>query len=207
MTIVLAKRLLARFLGSATALLMLLAMAAGCGGDSDSDNSSTSTPAPSDAAETPTPLPGTPAPPDPTLAIERFEEFVDYVEDQDPESAWDLYIASVPGDLTNYNDTLGCAFGIFGNESVKMKHMFDRIAPFTVEETFGAAAGSLQIEIKLTGQDDQEYLATLIREPADAPYRLRFFNNGRPATVPGAPDPFPSPEDPQGYCGIWTGPR
>lgn len=191
----------------ALALLLCLTLAFGCGDDDNADGSGTSTPDISDAVETPTPMPGTPAPPDPTLATDRFFEFVEDVQAEEAESAWALYIASVPGDLTLANETLGCPYGIFTSELPKMKHMFDRITPLTLEETFGAAAGSLQIEVKLTGQDGNEYLATLIREPQDAAYRIRFFNSGRPAAVPGAPDPFPSPEDPQGFCGIWTGPR
>jgi len=158
-------------------------------------------------AESPSPEPGTPAPPDPMLATERFDEFVAYVQEEDLESAWSVYIASVPGDLASHNATLGCEYAIFADELPRMRNMFDRITPYTVQETFGAAAGSLQIEIRLLGQDENEYLATLIRDPASAPYRIRFFNNGRPSSQPGVPEPFPSPEDPRGFCGIWTGPR
>lgn len=185
-------------------LCMTLALACS---DDDGENVVTSSPNPSDQAETPSPSPGTPAPPDPMLATNTFFEFVDFVQSEDVVPAWDLYIASVPDDLTQHNAALGCEYGLFGNELVKMKNMFDRIAPLTVIETFGAAQGSLQIEIKLLGSDGKEYLATLVREPQDAPYRIRFFNSGRPAVVPGAMDPLPSPEDPQGFCGIWTGPR
>lgn len=202
----LCKNLKAPRFGPAVALLMCVTFVLACGDDDNADDAGAGAGGPG-SSESPSPAPGTPAPPDPTLATNQFFEFVEFVQADDAESAWELYVASVPGDLTQHNAALGCEFGIFASELTAMKHMFDRIAPLTVEETFGAAQGSLQIEIRLMGNDDNEYLATLIREPSDAPYRLRFFNSGRPAAVPGAPDPFPSPEDPRGFCGIWTGPR
>lgn len=157
--------------------------------------------------ETPTQASGTPAPPDPEMARQVFFDFVDAVQGDDLDAAWEMYIASVSGDLTQHNAVLGCQYAAFSGEFSRMQNMFERISPLTVDEIFGAASGSLQIELRLTGEDGNAYLATLMRDPPDAPYRLRFFNSGRVAQEPGVPDPFPSPEDPQGYCGIWTGPR
>lgn len=186
----------------ALALAILAGLACG-----DDDGESGETPTPADSAETATPAAGTPAPPDPELARRIFFDFVDAVLANDVDAAWAMYIASMPGDTSQHNATLGCQYGVLADDMEKMQHMFERLSPFTVDEIFGAAAGSLQIELKLTGADGMSYLATLVREPPSADYRLRFFNSGRVAQQPGVPDPFPSPEDPQGFCGIWTGPR
>lgn len=187
---------------------MLALIILSCGGNDDSGGSTTPTPD-ENASSTPeaSPASGTPAEPDPALARQTFESFVDAVQAEELERAWELYIASVPGDLMQHNAQLGCAFFAFADEFTRMQHMFERIAPLEVEQEFGAATGSLTIELALTGADGNPYLATLFRDPPDAPYRLRSFNNGRAANEPGVPDPFPSPEDPQGYCAIWTGPR
>ena len=87
-----------------------------------------------------------------------------------------------------------------------MKNLFQRLAPFETVASF-PIEGTGTVELRVRGQDGVEYLATLRRvEPAES-YRLLFFNNGQVSQVPGAPDPLPSPDDPQGYCGIWTGGR
>lgn len=186
--------------------VIALALFTACG-DDGSNAADGATPTTVDGGETPTQAPGTPAPADPEMARQVFLDFVDAVEGGDLDAAWGMYIASVPGDLTQHNALLGCQYAAFSGEFSRMQNMFERIAPFTVDEIFGAASGSLQIELKLTGEDGSGYLATLMRDPPDSAYRLRFFNSGRVAQQPGVPDPFPSPEDPQGYCGIWTGPR
>jgi hypothetical protein len=191
------------FLLAATILLAALPLACG---DDDSASAPSQTPE-SSPGVTASPDPGTPAPADPALAQQVFEDFVSAVQDGQLEEAWGLYIASVPGDTEQHNATLGCDFFAFANEFDKMKHMFHRLEPLAVDEVFRAATASLSVELKLSGADDNSYLATLQREPADAVYRVRSFNNGRPALQPGVPDPFPSPEDPQGFCAIWTGPR
>lgn len=187
-------------------IFLTLSLATACGGDDAGDGVVTDPPTTS-ASATASPAPGTPAPANASLARQVFADFVQAVLDGDLEAAWSMYIASVPDDVTQYNETLGCSRGAFGGEFPKMQHMFDRIAPLTVDEVFGGASASLVIELQLSGEDGNSYLATLLREPSDADYRLRFFNSGRVAAQPGVPDPFPSPEDPQGFCGIWTGPR
>jgi hypothetical protein len=87
-----------------------------------------------------------------------------------------------------------------------MRHLFQRLAPFETVQSF-PVEGTGTVELRVRGKDGVEYLATLQRvEPAE-PYRLLFFNSGQVSQVPGAPDPLPSPDDPQGYCAIWTGGR
>lgn len=194
-----------RILVMAFAVVFLASLAMACG---DDDDGPTASPSPdASSSVTPTLAPGTPAPADPALARRVFGDFVAAVQDGDMEQAWGMYIASVPGDLEQYNATLGCSYIAFADEFGRMQHMLERVAPLTIDDVFGAATASLSIELTLTGADGNSYLATLQREPPDAAYRITAFNNGRPAAVPGAPDPFPSPEDPQGYCAIWTGPR
>ena len=190
----------------AAAAVFALALAVACGDDGDNSNA-TPTPDGDSDSVTATPEPGTPAPADPALARQVFDEFVEAVQDDDLETAWSLYVASVPGDEEAHNGSLGCSRQVFGGEFPNMQNMFDRIAPLSVDQVFGGASRSPQVELQLTGADGSGYLATLLRDPPSAPYRLRFFNSGRVAAQPGVPDPFPSPEDPRGFCGIWTGPR
>lgn len=188
------------FAGIAVALTLAVA----CGEDGDVTSVASPT---SDAGNADSVMTGTPAPADPALAREAFDDFVDAVQRGDVDTAWNLYVASVPGDGQEHNASLGCDRAAFNTDFLGMQNMFERIAPLSVNEVFGAATGSLSIELVLTGGDGEPYLATLLREPADAPYRVKSFNNGRTAAEPGVPDPLPSPEDPRGYCAIWTGPR
>lgn len=188
-------------LSVAAALLLLGSLACG-----DDDAASEATPTPFDDTELPSPA-GTPAPPDPDLARSVFSQFVDAVQDGALETAWSLYAGNATDEDEEQDPALGCEEFVFAGEFEQMQHMFERIAPLTVNEVFGNATGSLRIELTLTGADGNSYLATLVREPPSADYRMRFFNIGRAALQPGVPDPFPSPEDPRGFCGIWTGPR
>ncbi|MFQ5471851.1 MAG: hypothetical protein ACE5FA_03045 [Dehalococcoidia bacterium] len=187
--------------------LALTAFAVACGGgDSGTDTSPNADP--DNDSPTVSPATGTPAPPDPELARSVFDQFVEAVQDNKIEEAWGLFIASIPGgDVQQHNEDLGCQFVAFGDEFPRMQHMFERIAPFELVEAFGNAGANLFIELKLRGADGNDYLARLEREPAHASYRVQSFNIGRPSLQPGVPDPFPSPEDPRGFCAIWTGSR
>ena len=194
-------------LACALVVIGLLAVMVSCG-DSDGTGSPKATTDASESSPTTLPATGTPAPPDAVAAHQAFRKFVSAVQEDDIEGAWDLYIASVPsGGFEVHNEALGCEFTGFGAEFSRMQHMFARIAPLELIESFGSAGENLFIELKVLGADDNEYLVRLLRDPAHADYRIQSFNNGRPALVLGAPDPFPSPADPQGFCGIWTGPR
>ena len=187
--------------------LAIAALALACGGDG-SDTNPSSTTDPDSGSPTASPATGTPAPPDPELAQAVFDQFVDAVQADELEEAWGLFIASIPGgDSQQHDEDFGCEFVAFGDEFPRMHNMFERIAPLDLIESFGNAGANLFIELKLRGTDGNDYLARLEREPAHASYRLQSFNNGRPALEPGVPDPFPSPEDPRGFCAIWTGPR
>ncbi len=187
--------------------LALAALAVACGGD-DSDADASPTADSNNGSPAASPATGTPAPPDPELAQAVFDQFVDAVQNDEIDEAWGLYIASIPGEsFDQYNQDLGCQFGGFADEFPRMRHMFERIAPLELVEAFGNAGGNLFIELKLLGADGNNYLTRLEREPAHASYRVQSFNKGRPALQPGVPDPFPSPEDPRGFCAIWTGPR
>jgi hypothetical protein len=81
------------------------------------------------------------------------------------------------------------------------------MAPFEVTETYATAPGSPKIEMRLIGADGTSFLGTVVRVHPLEQYRVQFLNNGNPSRVPGAPDPQPSPDDPMGICGIWTGGR
>ncbi len=189
------------------AALALLTMAIACG---DGDNSISPSPTgdPNGGSPAASPATVTPAPPDAVAAQQAFSKFVATVQEDEIEDAWGLYIASVPGgEFEEHNEGLGCQFPAFGAEFPRMQHMFARIAPLELVESFGSAGGNLFIELKVLGADGNEYLARLLRDPAHVDYRVQSFNSGRPALELGVPDPFPSPEDPQGFCAIWTGPR
>lgn len=194
-------------LACALVIVGLLAITVSCS-NGDGTEAPPATADTSDSSPSASPATGTPAPPDAVSAQRAFSRFVAAVQEDDIEGAWDLYIASIPsGGFEEHDETLGCEFTGFGAEFARMQHMFARIAPLELVESFGSAGANLFIELKVLGADGNEYLARLLREPAHADYRIQSFNNGRPALVLGAPDPFPSPEDPQGFCAIWTGPR
>ena len=185
--------------------LALVALAVACGSDDSAAPPTTDSNNDSPAAS---PATGTPAPPDPELAQSTFDQFVDAVQNDELEQAWELYIASIPGaGLDQHNEAFGCQFIGFADEFPRMQHMFERIAPLELVESFGNAGDNLFIELKLLGADGNDYLTRLEREPAHASYRIQSFNKGRPALEPGVPDPLPSPEDPRGFCAILTGPR
>ena len=171
-----------------------------CGGGSDD-----STPTPL-INSSPTPIPS-PLPPDPEAGTGVFQEFVDSVMANDVERAWNLYAASVAGTTDEHNDAYGCDFGAFSYEFPLMQNLLSRAAPFEVTETFGAATGSVIIEMRLKGADGLSFLGTVVRVQPLEEYRVQFLNSGEVARVPGAPDPLPSPGEPTGACGIWAGPR
>jgi hypothetical protein len=168
-----------------------------CGGSDRSETSASidSTPSP------------TAAPRDPAAAEAALHEFVEAVQSGRLEDAWSLYAASVPGDTTKHRADRGCDYGVFTFEFPNMQHLFQRAAPFQVNQWYGSALGVTVVELSVRGRDGADYLATLARALDHEPYQLMFLNNGRPAFEPGVPDTFPSPEDPRGFCGIWTGSR
>jgi hypothetical protein len=170
-----------------------------CGGGGDVKDDS---PASAGADSTPSP-----APADGIEARQKLDEFVAAATAEDLPTAWSLYAASITGTTERHRQDLGCDYNAFGNELPRMKTMFERLAPFETVEAFGAIAGSPSIELRLRAQEGSEYLATLRRIEPYEPYRVVFFNSGRVSMVPGAPDPLPSPGEPQGFCGIWTGAR
>lgn len=176
------------------------ALAAACGGD---DDGATTTPG---VADSPTPI-ATPLPPDPAAGTGIFQEFVEAVQADDLEKAWSLYAASIKGTTEEHNASYGCDFGAFSFEFPRMQHLFERMVPYQVTETYGAAPGSLIIEMRLLGSDGTSFLGTVVRVQPLEQYRVRFLNSGEVSAVPGAPDPQPSPGDPTGICGIWTGAR
>ena len=178
-------------LGVFTACVILGA----CGGD-DEPPAERTTP-----SATPSAAPG-----NPIEARQVLDDFVAALAAGDIQAAWRQYAASVPGPTLNHRAEFGCEFVAFENEFPRMKNLFQRLAPFETVESF-PIEGTGRVELRVRGQDGVEYLATLQRvEPAE-PYRLLFFNSGQVSQVPGAPDPLPSPDDPQGYCAIWTGGR
>lgn len=193
--------LLARAL--ATTGVLLLTIAAACsGGDDDSSDTTT------DSA-TPTGLPTespTPAPANPLEAQSVFEEFVAAVQDDDVDTAWNLYTASIPGATDDHNPNLGCSYEDFSFEFPRIVNLFSREVPFDVVQYFGGASPTTPIEIRLTGATGDEYLVTMLRVEPNERYRLRFMNNGRVPPL-GEVNPLPSPGDPQGFCGIWNGNR
>jgi hypothetical protein len=186
--------------GRIAGLLLCGVIAAGvllgaCGGDAE--------PAP----ESPTPTPSaSAAPPNAIEARQVLDAFVAALAAEDLQAAWRLYTASIPGPRLENRPEFGCEFVVFQDEFPRMRNLFQRIAPF---ETVGSfpIEGTGTVELRVRGEGGTEYLVTLQRVEQAEPYRLRFFNSGQVSVVPGAPDPLPSPDDPQGYCGIWTGGR
>jgi hypothetical protein len=183
--------------GLAIAFVLASALFAACGGSDNGADSPTASVSPSPS----------PAPRDPEEAEAALHQFVSTVQAGELEAAWSLYAASVPGDTSRHRSDRGCEFGVFTFEFPAIKHLFERTAPFEVIQWYGSALGGDFVELSVRSADGASYLATLARSEAYGPYQLMFLNNGRPAIVPGAPDPLPSPEDPKGFCGIWTGSR
>ena len=180
--------------------LVLAAVATACGGDNGgAGNSPTVT-----ASDTPEP---TVLPPDAEAGTRVFQAFVEAVQGNDVTGAWNLYAASLSGTTKEYDAGFGCDFSAFSYEFPRMQHLFARMAPFKVTETYGAAPGSSTIEMRLMGTDGTSLLGTVLRVHPLEDYRVRFLNNGRVSIVAGAPDPQPSPDDPTGICGMWTGAR
>ena len=182
------------------ALVILLITA--CSGDDEGGG----TPAPESASSSPSPLP-TLLPPDAQAGTAIFQQFVDAVLSDDIDKAWSLYAASVEGTTEEHDAAFGCDFGAFSYEFPRLQHLFGRMAPFEVTETYATAPGSPKIEMRLIGADGTSFLGTVVRVHPLEQYRVQFLNNGNPSRVPGAPDPQPSPDDPMGICGIWTGGR
>jgi len=185
------------WIAAATALAVTIIACSGDGGESDGARQTAT-------ATSPTP---TPAPPDSNAARRVFDEFVAAVTANDLNAAWRLYAASIAGSTKTHRSDLGCDFLAFDIEFPRMNHLFARLSPIEIQQAFGAAPGSQSIELRVLAADGEDYLATLQRAQPFEPYRMRFFNSGDVSRVPGAPDPLPSPEDPQGFCGIWTGGR
>jgi len=191
----------ARRASGSVALTVALA-AAFLGGCSNSNDAGTR---PSTSIETASP---SPAPRDPGAAGEALQKFVNAVQEERLDDAWTLYAASIPGGTSDHRSDRGCDYGVFSFEFPAVRYLFQQIAPLDVVETFGSALGINVVELRVRGANGVEYLATLPRaEPYSQDYQLMFLNSGTPAMVLGVPDPFPSPQFPQGFCGIWTGPR
>ena len=150
---------------------------------------------------------GTPAQPNSEEATATFRTFVEDVQGDKLQDAWRLYAASLQGTVQDYNSGRGCPYLDFVNEFPRMKHLFSRTAPFEVLESFSGLSGSTMAELRLRSAEGSQFLATLVRVQSWEPYRLATLNSGEVARIPGAPDPLPSPDDPTGSCGIWTGPR
>lgn len=183
----------------AIAMLLVIASAIACGNSNDDTDPDRT------AAVTTSP---TPAPRDVDAAASALQSFVTATEEERIEDAWALYAASVPGATTEYRSDRGCDFNVFSFEFPSMRYFFQQITPLEVVETFGSALGLSVVELRVGGVNGVEYLATLARaEPYSQDYQVLFLNSGSPAVVPGGPDPFPSPQYPQGACGIWTGVR
>jgi hypothetical protein len=182
------------------ALVSLLASA--CSSD-DESGGVTSSPS---ASPSPTPA-ATLLPPDAQAGTRVFQEFVDAVLSDDLTKAWELYAASIEGTTEENDPSFGCDFSAFSSEFPRIKHLFDRMKPFAVTETYAEAPGSAIIEMRLVGVDGTSFLGTVERVHPLEEYRVRFMNSGNVTQVPGAPDPQPSPGDPAGFCGIWTGGR
>jgi len=181
-------------------LLLAGALYVGCSGGGGEERTPQTTATPSEE-------PGTPRPPDTQAAIRVFQSFVEAVQAGDLDKAWALYAASIEGTTEEHNAAFGCDYGAFSFEFPRMQHLFGRVAPFEVTETYGAAPGSLVIEMRLAGADGSSFLGTTVRVRPTEEYRVQFLNSGDVVKVPGAPDPQPSPDDPTGICGIWTGAR
>ena len=183
--------------GALVALTALAFSAAYSSGDDDAP----------DATVTVTASP-TPAPRDTDAAITALQNFVAAAQEDRLEDAWGLYAASVPGNTNEHREDRGCDFSVFSFEFPTMRNLFQQIAPLKVVETFGSALGLSVVELRVGGANEVEYLATIARaEPYSEDYQVMFLNSGNPAVMPGVPDPFPSPQFPQGFCGIWTGVR
>jgi len=186
----------AAILGGITAAAVWGAACSGSDGTTEADVSTEATASPS------------PAPRDEEAAIDSLQDFVSAVQEERLDDAWTLYAASIPGTTAEYRSDRGCDYGVFSYEFPSMRYLFQQIAPLEVVERFGSALGLSVTELRVRGVDGREYLATLARaEPYSQDYQMMFLNSGNPAAVPGVPDPFPSPQYPQGFCGIWTGAR
>jgi hypothetical protein len=188
-----------RFGGQSLILLLVLACAAlvACGGDEE--------PSPSATPFTVTPSP-TPEPNDVRAARQALDDLIAATIAGDLPAGWRTYAASIGPGIDNYRQELGCSFDAFSAEFPRMKKMFERLSPLETVQSF-PIDGTPNVEIRLRAADGSEYLATLRRVEPGEPYRVLFFNNGNVSRVPGAPDPLPSPDEPQGFCGIWTGGR
>src|SRR5574341_112912 len=135
----------------ALSALGLLLMGA-CGDDDDSGITPTAV-----ITNSPTPVP-TLLPPDADAGTRVFQEFVAAVQADDMEGAWGLYAASIEGTTEEYNADFGCEFGAFSYEFPRLQHLFERMAPFAVTETYGAAPGSATIEMRLLGANGTSFL-------------------------------------------------
>jgi hypothetical protein len=190
-----------RFCTTMLTLTALLVAAAACSGGGDSND--TGTPTPIATPETT----ATPAPPDPDQARDVFHRFENAVLDGDLAGGWMLYTASVAGSTTQHNAEYGCDYTSFTSEFPRMQNLFRRASPFDISVTYGNAPNSPFIEFRLQSADGFEFLATLTRVQPSDPYRVRWLNSGQTASSGGDTAIVPSPSDPQGICGIWTGPR
>jgi len=161
----------------------------------------------SEPVVSPTPIATIGRQPDAIEAGDVLNEFFAAVTDGDINKAWARYAASIPGTIEDHREDVGCGFLVFQTEFPRMRKMLERLSPLEALKSFGVVEGSVTIEFTLAAADGEDYLATLMRVEPDEPYRLRFFNSGDVSMVPGAPDPLPSPDEPQGVCGIWTGGR
>jgi hypothetical protein len=177
-------------------MIFLCLTLSACGGGNGG-----SVPTPASAAPTPTP-----PPPDPRAARQALDDLITATIATDLPAAWRSYAASIPGTIDRHREDLGCGFDSFNAEFLRMKKMFERLSPLETVQAF-PIEGTNTVEIRLRAADGSEYLATLRRVEPQESYRVVFFNNGEVSRVPGAPDPLPSPDEPQGFCGIWTGGR
>jgi hypothetical protein len=177
---------------------LVCAASTACGGD---DEATTTFPFPSVLSATPSA-----APDNPVEARQALDQFVAALAADDLQAAWALYAASIPGEPPRHQQGLGCEFVAFNDEFPRMKVLFRRLAPFETVESF-PIEGRATVEMRVRGQDGVVYLATLKRVEPYERYRLVFFNSGQTSRVLGAPDPLPSPDEPRGFCGIWTGGR
>jgi hypothetical protein len=140
----------------------------------DDDSGATAT---VDSGGSPTPA-ATALPPDPAAGKSAFQDFVAAVQAGDTEGAWSLYAASIEGTTEEHNAAFGCDFGAFSYEFPRVKHLFERMAPFEVTETYGDAPGSMIIELRLLGANGTSLLGTVVRVEATEQYRVQFLNSG-----------------------------
>jgi hypothetical protein len=124
-------------------------------------------------------------PPDAEAGVRAFQEFVGAVQASDVETAWSLYAASVAGATDEQNGTYGCDFGAFSSEFPRLQHLFERMAPFEATETFGAAPGSVVIEMRLLGANGTTFLGTVVRVQPFEEYRVQYLNSGEVSVVLG----------------------